>query len=125
MARFILELRTPEKIEVPDERSGRDAHVIATLQKYITEERIEYLGWHYDREGDIDNGHTEVETLGQDETYFELRGDFEDIEFGDPTGALPKVEKALGQYSAHVSNYHEYQDTSEIFTKTVIEITLT
>lgn len=131
MARFILVLRTLDKIEVPDERNGRDKQAVETLAKYLQEERIEYHGWHYDREGNIDNADDSGETIYQDETYFEVRGEFDNIEFSDPIEVPNKILKALTQYSAHVSNYHEYdnEDNKEVedalFTKTVIEITLT
>lgn len=122
MRRFIIILRASQKIEAPDERNGRDAHVIGTLQKFINEERIEYQGWHYDRDGDVDNGFDDAEKVFEDETYFEVRGEF-DVEFTDPLSVLPQVTEALTKYSAHVSNYHEYGGNP--FTKTIIEITLT
>ncbi|WP_116787647.1 hypothetical protein [Flavobacterium psychrotrophum] len=121
MGRFIILLRTTEKIAVPEEGNDRDAQVVGTLQKYIAEDRIEYQGWHYDRGGDIDNGIDDGTAIIEDETFFEVRGEF-DLEFAEPLTVLPQVQKALENNNAYISNLHEYG--GDPFTKSVIEITI-
>ena len=125
MGNYIITLRTPEQIEIPEEQNGRDEHVLATLIKYIDGDRLEYKGWDYDRGGDIDNGEESGAILGQDETFFEVRCEFPDsIQFEEPMDVLPQLHKIILASAAHVSNLHEYPDKDEVFTKTIVEITL-
>lgn len=122
MKRYILQLRIAERVEIPEECNGRDAYVTTKLKNLIDQDEIEYLGFHFDDGSDIDNHDDGQPVIGQTETFFEVRGVFDEIEFTEPVDVLQQVRVALNAFDAAVTNFYEREETP--FIKTVIEITL-
>lgn len=122
MRKYILQLRTAQSIELPEEYNGRDKHAATALKNVIDQDEIEYLGFHFDDGSDIDNHDDGQPVLAENETFFEVRGSFDEIEFKEPVDVLPQVRIALNAFDATVTNHYEREEPP--FKKTVIEITL-
>lgn len=130
--RYIVLFRATEKIAEIAELHDSDLIVRSTLLKYIEEDRLFYEGWHFDREGNIDNQDDSGEVLGQDETWFEVRCELDSEHISEHEYVMNEVARLLETKPGHVSNYHECDYTHEAdddideitFTKIVVEITI-